>query len=199
MTIFATDVVITAPVSGGPYFSRMWWTVGVSTPTSGEVSEALSRFSDYWNLLDSVIASGCNIIFDPASIVINEANGALVGVVAGTAPTTISTLGGSNPLPPRTQGLIGWITSDIVAGRRVQGRSFVPLPDESQNLTAGVPGSSYTSQLDSAIAALLTPGSPFVEPVIWHRPQGGAGGSDHVITAGVARTQWSSLRTRGTA
>jgi len=57
-------------------------------------------------------------------------------------------------LPPATQGLITWRTTQFVNGRRVQGHWFIPGPTEEESSSVGAPMSAYTSRISTAAAVL---------------------------------------------
>jgi hypothetical protein len=77
-------------------------------------------------------------------------------------------------------GLVHWLTTDVVSGHRVRGSQFlVPLAAGNFD-SAGTIVNSTVSTLLSAAQALVTACAP--DLVVWHRPVGGSGGSQHVVT-----------------
>jgi len=137
-----------------------------------------------------------SIDYDPICIAIEATTGALTGAFAGTDPTT--TVGGATGdiLPHQTQGLGRLSTSTVFGGRRLRGRLFIPGPPESVNSAGGLPTSSYTTTLTTALGTLFTAGATASQAVIWHRPQGGTGGGSAPITGVSAAPAWSVLRSR---
>lgn len=194
--IIRTDAHLTSAFSSDPWLSTMWWLPGTTGGSNADATDCLDRFRDMWVVLAAKVATGVTIQNEASVIAVESTTGVLTGAYTGTPGAAVSSTGGSNPLPAQTQGLIRWTTAGVVAGRRVRGRTFVPLPDEADNATNSLPGSSYTSQLVAAVAALLTAGSTASEPVVWHRPGPAGIGSHHLITGGGARSTWAVLRTR---
>lgn len=194
--IIRTDALLTSSLSSDPWLASMWWLPGTTGGSTADATDCLDRFRDMWVLLAAKVATGVSIANQGTVIAVEATTGALTGAFSGVAGAAVSSSGGSAPLPAQTQGMIRWATAGVVNNRRVRGRTFVPLPDEGDNDTSGKPGSSYTSQLALGVAALLTAGTTASEPVVWHRPVNNAGGSQHFITGGGARTTWAVLRSR---
>lgn len=89
-------------------------------------------------------------------------------------------------MPDAAQGLIRWNTGDVVAGRFLKGRTFIPGIETNQ-VTDGNLSSACQADLLAAATAFITATPSFA---VWHRPTNGAGGSVHpVATAGV----WAEL------
>jgi hypothetical protein len=120
------------------------------------------------------------------------ATGDATGSIGGTSRTGTGSNSG-DALPTQTQGEIAWRTSLFVAGRRLQGRTFVPAPSETES-SSGAPVSIYTSRLTTAAVALLN-STPTAFPVVWSR----AHGTYAAITSHVARPGWKVLRSRRNA
>lgn len=194
--IIRTNAIMTGPDVGDPYLFSQFWLPGTPGGSSADASDALDLFSSMWTGLGNVMSSGQTINFDTVCLAYNDATGSLVGAFNGTLPSPVTTSGGTTPLPHQTQGLIAWGTAGVVSGRRVLGRTFVPLPDESENTTAGAPSGSYIANVLASAGFLLAVGATATEAVVWHRPKNGAGGSSHPITTPQARSSWSVLRTR---
>lgn len=195
----ATILQTTAQIDYGGTFgglSTMYWLPGTPGGSPADDTDCLERFNAFWNAFEVVIATGVTVTVDPVTLYFNDATGALVDVGGGVPGT--QAIGGSTGqnLPRQTQGMIKWVTAGIVNNRRVQGRTFMPAPTESNNTDTGTPDSSYVSNLVTAATTLLTPGDTSSTPVIWHRPVNNTGGSSHAITTHAPRTTWSVLRSR---
>lgn len=91
---------------------------------------------------------------------------------------------------------IRWNTAGIAGGRRVRGSTFVvPLAIDAYEGTGAIT-STVTSAISTGVGNFL--GHSGSEPVIWHRPKTGVGGSAHPITSGSVPDAVSWLRTRRT-
>lgn len=99
-------------------------------------------------------------------------------------------------MPQASMVVASWHTADIVAGRRVRGRTFLGPLDNSCLQNDGTLSSSTVTHTNALIAAWLDSGITGVDTVVWHRPVGGTGGSDHVITSGSVRDKFGVLRSR---
>jgi hypothetical protein len=183
---------------GDPSLISFWWRPGTAGGSTADATDCLARFRSLWNGLGPKLANGALVTFDGLCVVLDDTTGTLTGAFAGTIPASVSGAGGSSPLPLQTQGLIRWTGTGVVAGRRVQGRTFVPYPDEADNVAPGVPGSSYVSQLATGITNLLTVGTTASAPVTWHRPGPAGAGASFVVTGGTGVGTWAVLRSRRT-
>jgi len=155
---------ITGGVSGSPYVSTMYFGTGLYV-----LDDALGAVGDFWAGVKGQMSTSSSIAVSGTADVIDDATGDLVGVETGTAPSTM--IGGSSgdPCPPATQALIRWVTSDVVAGRVLRGRTFIPNITEN-DATGGKPSNDLKSAYLSASAALIADvGS---ELRIWSRAHG---------------------------
>jgi hypothetical protein len=134
--------------------------------------------------------------FDPVCIAVEATTGVLTGAFTGTTPASVTGTVATDGLPRQTQGLCRLGTSSVVDGRRLRGRLFLPGTTEAQNDTNGLPVSAYTTGIVSSFGSILSPGATASAPVVWHRPQAGAGGVSAAITSVAAAPTWSVLRSR---
>lgn len=198
VALLRTKATLSTPPAGDDCLLQFNWQPGTGGGSVADATDCLARFRAFWSSLGAKIATGATITFDPFCEIFDSATGDLTGAFSGTPPANVTTSGGSSPLPAQTQGLITWRTGVIRNGRFLQGRTFIPLPDEGDNTATGAPSSSYLSQLSSAITALQTAGSTASTPVIWGRPTtpGGSNGVSGVLTSGAGRAYWASQRKR---
>lgn len=119
---------------------------------------------------------------------IDEVTGDLVDVFS--VGDSLNTGTDSNDgLPFTSQGLIRWGTSNIVSGRRLRGRTFMPGPTEGYN-TAGRPTATYGSTVGPAAAALIADADTTL--LVWSKTHGVA----HEVTGYSVWNQWAELRSR---
>lgn len=154
-----------------------------------------TRLQDALNAGKAMFASSVTFRSDGFVDTIDPATGAITGSDA-TDVWEVTTANFSGTLAPALQVCCTWKTADIVAGRRVAGRTFLgPLnPDMSQN--DGTPSSSALTAADALGAAWIDQGTTDVAAVVWKRPVNGAGGSDHVITGHLVKDKFAVLRSR---
>lgn len=123
---------------------------------------------------------------------IDSATGTLLGEWIGSAAITGTGTGTGEPLPDACQALIRWNTGVVVAGRFARGRTFIP-----GLTTAGTTGGNLTPAVQSAIqtgATTLLAGGPSL--LVWHRPVGGAGGTNNAVTSSTVWNELAVLRRR---
>jgi hypothetical protein len=177
-------------------FTSLWWLPGTTGGSTADATDALARFRAVWDGLKSHMDDGLTIDFDPICIAVEATTGVLTGAFAGTDPSSVTGTAAGDPLPSQTQGLVRLATSTVISGRRLRGRLFIPGPVEADNTSAGVPSSTYTTDVTTAAATLFDAGATASEPVIWHRPTGGSGGNHGLVTGVTTVATWSVLRSR---
>jgi hypothetical protein len=171
--------------------------------SGGSGQEAQDSVDAFWSAVDVAMTNNISITPTNELVAFEDTTGEI------SSFTPVSGVGHqgddvSARLPPTTQGLIRWGTDGVVAGRRVQGRTFVPGPSEANSTTTGVPEAAYVTALTAGITALLA--SATSSPCIWSRPVEadpeadppveGRLGSSHLITGGAVWSQWAVLRGR---
>lgn len=172
-------------LAGAPYYSTQY----SDGSTSGEAQAGIDALETFWTSIDGYITNGLVItsvaevdLVDPAT-----------GLVTDTFPTTPWTItaGGNAPLPKATQGLLRLRTSAFQAGRRIQGRIFIPaLANDAQLL--GVPSSGFMDSLAAAGAALATDMSAAGDLSVWSRKAGVAA----AVSSVSVWNQFAVLRSR---
>jgi hypothetical protein len=173
-------------MSGLPYYSNLYF----EGTTEGEADAALAAVIAFWQAVDNRIVDNATWTVDPTVEVVSTENGQVTGLFDGTGGTGSGNDAG-DPLPPNTQGLIRWRTGDYVGGREIRGRTFIPGAPEAEN-AAGVPSSSYVSQMQTAASGLLTAAAGAGGLVIWSRTKLQPAA---VVSASVWN-QWATLRSR---
>lgn len=194
--ILLTRAVITGTPMPTPGISQLWWLPGSAGGSTADATDCLARFHDVWDTFKTSISSALTFNFDPTVIAVEATTGVLSGAFTGTEPADVVGTGSGDILPLQTQGLLRLGTSTIINGRRVRGRLFVPGPIESVNAAGGVPSGSYVTDVTAGGATLFDAGATSSEPVVWHRPVNGAGGSHALVTSVACAPTWSVLRSR---
>lgn len=193
MALWRVAFTWTGPSS--PLISQLYFDVaGGGTP-----SQAATAASTFMGAVDAFVSTALTWSMDTEVRQINEETGALqaVNVVTGTNGAGAA----AGPRIDLLQGLITWTTGQIVEGRLVRGRMFVPLPTEDHNTATGTPElAGYRSGLDAAATALV--GDANSTLVVWSRPvkdEDGVitrAGSQHDVIAGNTEARWSFLSSR---
>lgn len=197
MTVILRTAALLTGVSqptGG--FSSLWWLPGTTGGSTADATDCLARFRTFLDGCKSHMDDGLTWDFDPICIAVEDSTGVLTGAFAGTDPASVTGTAAGDPLPAQTQGLVRLATATVINGRRLRGRLFLPGPVEADNTAAGVPSSTFLSDVLTAANTLLAAGATASAARIWHRPTGGAGGSSGTITSTSVLTSWSVLRSR---
>lgn len=178
-------------LAGAPYYSTQYF----EGSTQGEADIVAEAVFDFWTGLLGFITNGLSIQVSPEVDSLDVPTGLVQDTFTVESIAQVS--GGNAPLPKATQGLLRARTSEFVAGRRVQGRIFIPaLANDAQ--LGGVPSSGFLTSLGTAGANLITNSGAGQAWSIWHRPsaQGASDGSLHPVTSTSPWTQFAVLRSR---
>lgn len=175
---------------------------------TGVVGEGVSTF--YFDQADSgfisavhgamtgwrtVITNNVTIQVENSGDLLDDATGALAGTYteAAVAPVVCT---GTSSYAAGVGARVRWRTSGIVNGRRQIGSTFVvPLGTGFYDGDGTLTGTAITA-LNLGITNMLTPGT--CQPLIWHRPSGGSGGSSAPVISGDVPDRVSWLRSRRT-
>jgi hypothetical protein len=179
-------------LAGAPYYSTQYF----GGDTSGEAIAAADAVAAFWTSLVGFITNGLTIQVGPEVDNLNAATGLVEDTFPSGSPAAILT-GGNAPLPKATQGLLRLRTNDFVAGRRIQGRIFIPaLANDAQ--VGGVPSNLMITSLQAAGEDLLTDGAPAGGFVVWHRPNSETStvGEPALVTSVSVWNQFAVLRSR---
>jgi len=194
--ILRTQATIGGTALPGGGLSTLYWLPGSAGGSTADATDCLARFRDVWVSIGTRLTSTINFVFDQTVLAIEATTGVLTGSFTAAPALTVVGGSGSEPLPRQTQALMRFGTASVINGRRVRGRLFVPGVQEGDNTTGGVPIAALVTALTTAAATLFVAGATSSEAVVWHRPQGGAGGTHADITAAQGSTEWSVLRSR---
>jgi hypothetical protein len=124
---------------------------------------------------------------------IDDATGTINGAWTGTGGGTI-TATNINAYAAGTGGYVRWNTPNIVAGRRLKGRTFLcPLATGAYQSDGTIEPTSLAA-IQAAATTLAAAGTL----VVWHRPSspGASDGESHLITSAQAPDKVTSLRSR---
>lgn len=122
----------------------------------------------------------------------DDVTGTLTGAWTETSSKSSNGTGTGQPVADSTQVLVRWRSPDIVGGRFVQGRTFVPGLVVGNLSNGNVVGSAITT-LQGAGNAMIASAAGLV---VWHRPIAGSGGSAHTATTCDIWSELAVLRRR---
>lgn len=122
-----------------------------------------------------------------AGKIIDETTGTLTGFWNDATAATWTGSATGNPVSNAAQGLMRWRTNNVVAGRLLQGRTYIPGISSGQ-IDGGQLSAACVTAMSTAQSTFLAsiPG----DMVIWHRPNGVTPGSFFAVDSGAT---WNEL------
>lgn len=160
-----------------------------TTPTPAAQRAALQAF---WQSTDGARTNQIHWTIETSGREVDVFTGILTGVWNdATARTGVGGVAGEC-VADATQVLVTWSTSAIVNGRFLKGHTFIPGLSSAQ-IVAGNTSGILRSTWDAAAATFLGSGASFG---VWHRPQGGSGGSLSTPATGRTGLELAVLRRR---
>nr|CRY94840.1 hypothetical protein [uncultured prokaryote] len=145
------------------------------------IADARAALGTLWSGLEDLLHSSTTWTVATEGRTLRPEDGGLVGSWSDAVAHTgsgITTAGG--PVANATQALLRWATVDIVRGRRVAGRTFVPgIASAAMGQGEMSPGTRAAVQVTLDAFVDLTAGF-----VIWKRPTGAFPGSIHEVNTG---------------
>lgn len=175
----------TTPAGGG-FVTVMFFDSSVPVATQR------TSLQGFYFSLRGVLDTGVSNSIRTAGRELNDSTGGLTGAWSEpTVHTNTGTVAGE-PVPDATQMLFRWSTDQIVAGRFLQGRTFIPGLTDG-NMTDGNINSA-------AIPGLVAVGQDLIQDAVgfgvWHRPSSGTGGVFHEATTCSVWDELAVLRRR---
>ena len=150
---------------GAPGVSTFYYGTSLgSLPTQAQID----GIRTFFNTLSSYIPSGLTINVPNSGDQLNWVDGKLTGTWSvPTAPATVTGSGTGN-YAGNAGAVIHWLTTDVVNGHRVRGRTFiVPLVSTVYD-TGGSLSTTFISALNTAGTTLV--GLADGPPAVWARP-----------------------------
>lgn len=143
---------------GSPGYTNFYTSVSLSN---------VAPFATFFDAIKTLVPSALTITVPNSGDIINEATGQIQNVWTGTGGATITGTGSGAYAGP-TGAVAEWLTTGIVAGRRVQGKTYlVPLAGLATDASGSI-STTALGTLTTAAAGLQTAlGNQFV---VWSRP-----------------------------
>ena len=148
----------------------------------------------FFDAIKANLPSGLQVQTSGVCDLIDEGTGALTGQDTTTTPAVVQ---GTNAgvYSGATGAVIRWTTAGFVAGRRVQGRTFL-VPLVGQGDTNGTIITAVLNTLQAAATGLVTAGAGNM--VVWSRPRAFSQGHAFVVTGSIVPDLAAVLRSRRT-
>lgn len=172
----------------GPGISTFYAT---SSVTTGMPAALVTLFT----ALRPFVPTGVTWTIPGVADVLEETTGVLVTSNTPGGGGTVNSNGGAVDFKPGVGLRMRWLTAGVVAGRRVNGTTFL-APTTSQEIPNGIVQSTTVTTIQNAMAAYIADAG-FVAGV-WSRPTPTRSGSTHAITSQQVPNTLSWLRTRRT-
>lgn len=177
---------------GAPGYSNFYFR-GASADLEDPAAHA-ARINAFFAAFGSRLPTGVDVRVRDVADNIDESNGAIIGQVDFTAPSSITGTG-SGGYSAASGAVVNWNTTAYKGGRRVRGRTFlVPLSGGAYDAQGDLTSATLTDIRTGASALVSNPGPS--EMVVWSRPKGGAGGSAHTVTSATVPDLGAILRSR---
>lgn len=175
------------PPSGISTKSVMYFGPG-ATPAFVRLS-----IQEMWEALVSALSTTTTWSIDTDGRILDSATGTLLG--AWTDPEVLTGAGtdAGQPVPDASQVLMRWSTGSVVAGRFLQGRTFVPGLSNSETEGGNLGAGTRTTFVNAQAGFLLALAGQFG---VWHRPKNKAGGVFVSATGGTTAAELAVLRRR---
>lgn len=187
--------VVWEGLPGSPYLS----TFHFSSASAGGVALA-AAVNTFLGAIKSMVMPPLIPQVQADQLIIDEETGGLLDVESIPPAAGPSSTGSGEVLPYATQGVLKLGTDTVVAGRRLQGRLFIPAPSEMQS--TGVPLAAYQTAITNAGNGLITSSAAAGPWCVWSRPVKAGGevppraGTSGVVTSAVAWGKWGVQRRR---
>lgn len=198
MTTLIRVRAVLSGFNGGPGLSTFYFATGGAVG-SPECLEAANRVRAYFNNMASNIPTGQTVTVNPQVDLLDDLSGALQGSIVVAAPAVVTGTSTFARAPISTAVLVRFLTGQVIAGRRLVGRSFLS-PVTIEDVAADGSFSSSNAANYAASAALLgtTIVTATVKHRVWHRPNAltGAAGSSSDVTGYALGTKLAVLRSR---
>jgi hypothetical protein len=132
----------------------------------------VERVRVFWLAATTFMPNVANAVPDTLVDVVNPVNGQVTDTIATTATATpINGAGGGNFAPPSCQILLKLKTGTFLAGRRLQGRSFIGPVNLANIEGDGTPTAAAVSAVNDAATVMITGDGGTHHLVVWRRPK----------------------------
>lgn len=197
MPLVRVQTFWTGLVQGGGLSTHFFQQVGTTT-----AADYQDLVVDFWTACTPQMVTSVQWQVSGEMDVIDESDGSLIETLSTTNGALTAGSSSADALPPATQTLLRLRTGAVVAGRRLQGRLFIPGPPQASVGGALVPTSASITAYQGAASALITASSGPGPWSVWSRPVVAGGtvtpreGSTAAVTSGSVWGKYAVLRSR---
>nr|CRY97804.1 hypothetical protein [uncultured prokaryote] len=156
------------------------------------VADQRSALAAFLNACDAELTTTTTWTIRQEGRELDTATGALVGAWTDSTPHTGSGGNGTAVVADATQVLIRWNTGNIVGGRFLKGRTFLPGLATIEVNGGNLNPAARTTFLNAAAAFIAAA----VQVAVWHRPQSGSGGAVWAVETADVWSELAVLRRR---
>lgn len=142
--------------------------------TTSQCAQALAdRARTFFDAVKAMVPAGVTWSFPPEATELDTATKQLIGVHAVTSPADVLSTGAASSWSRPSGGRVDWLTTAIVNGRRLRGRTYlVPLTTGSYDATGSI-ATTAIATLETAAAAYRNTGVfTASQPAVWSRTHG---------------------------
>lgn len=165
MPIVRVRTAWTGLVQGGG-LSTHYFTQVVGT----DAEDLQAVVQTFWGTCAPQITNECSFRVLGEMDVIDETTGELIETMSTIDGATTAGTSTEDNQPPATQTLLRLRTGAVVAGRRLQGRLFIPGPPRNGTGDTLTPTTASRAAYQNAAAALITATTGIGPWVVWSRP-----------------------------
>ena len=175
----------TTPAGSG-FLTVMYFELGVSVATQR------AAVDDLFDSCATSLDSNVSWLVQTSGRELDDATGTLTGAWTEATSQIGNGANSGNVVPDASQAMIRWTTGEIVNGRFLKGRTYIPgfavaAVSEGNVLAANV------TAINAGCTAFVASGA---QGVIWHRPVANTGGETKQIDGGTLWTEFAVLRQR---
>lgn len=156
-------------------------------------TDIVSTCTSFFEALGTELGSNVTVTIPSSGDVLSPATGTLTGAwsEAGGGGQAVGNTG--DVAAAGVGACINWLTSDVVNGKRVRGRTFVVPMAVGRYAEDGTLAVGSAQAIEDAAGILVTGGL-----LVWHRPTipGASDGSEHEVIDAVVRDKVAFLSSR---
>lgn len=147
---------------GAPGVTTFFQNPAIAQPNPGAIRT-------FFEAMKTALPAGLTVTVPGSGDLIEESNGQIAGAWSATPAPLPTTMQGAGAYAGNAGSVVHWLTTTVVNGRRVRGRSFLVPVVMSGFETNGSLTPSMVDGIRTAAQALVdtTPG----HLVVWHRPR----------------------------
>jgi len=184
MAVNRVRVTWTGSPTVGDGLSTFYFLSSVGTP-----AQQASAVGDFLQASETARVDNCAWATQSDVATLNVGTGAVEAITSVTPETGAGTQAGDQ-MPPAVQGLLRMVTSQVVGGRLLRGRLFLPGAPELYNTAGGSPDATYDGIYESAAATLIANAN--ADWMVWSLTHGVAAS----VGSAAVWSKWAVLRSR---